>query len=396
MTPHLDRTGRAAPRRRAAFAALVALTGTGFAAAVSPSAALSQPVAGEVLEPILVTTQTVRLQQAADVAERFAGVVTARRESSLGFENGGLIDAIAVDLGDRVDAGQELARLDLRFLDAQIAAAEAGLRQADANAELARLTVQRQRELTARGNASAQARDEAEANDSATRAAVQVARAELEQLKVRRDLSLLVAPFAGVVTARHLDEGAVAGPGAPVLDLTETEGVEIRVGLPAAQSRTLRVGADYAFDIADRTITGRLRAVTQVVDRTTRTVATVFDVTDGEAAPGEVARLRLVGEAPGEGFWAPLTALSEGRRGLWTVFVAMPSETEPGLHTLDRRYVEIVHIEAERAYVRGAARDGERFVTVGLERVAPGQVVRLEPEDAAAPATTQVAGREPV
>ena len=68
----------------------------------------------------------------ASMAESYPGLVTARRESELGFERGGRIDSIAVDVGDRVTVGQVLARLDTRALEAQIVAANAQTAEAQA------------------------------------------------------------------------------------------------------------------------------------------------------------------------------------------------------------------------------------------------------------------------
>ena len=69
------------------------------------------------------------------------------------------------------------------------------------------------------------------------------------------------------------------------------------------------------------------------------------------------------------GFWLPLTALTESERGLWGVLVVNRSSV------LERRVVEVLHAEADRAYVRGTLQDGDWVVRTGVQRLVPGQQV---------------------
>ncbi|MCG8440493.1 MAG: efflux RND transporter periplasmic adaptor subunit [Caulobacterales bacterium] len=375
---------RAAPTRSAGRSlALIALV-AGLSAAPA--------FADEARPPMPVAAAKVEMREAAVVGEAYAGVVTPRRESRLGFETGGRVAVIAVDVGDEVVEGAELARLDLRTLDAQIAAAEASVVEAEASLRLARATAERQRELVDGGHASRQRLDEVDANVDVSRARVGAARAELDALIVRRDLSILTAPFAGIVTDRLLDEGTIAGPGVGVVDLVESGALEVRVGLPVEQAQSLIVGEVYRFHVRGAPVSARLRSVTGVVERATQTVAAVFHVLeDGASRPaaGEVARLTLEKPLDEPGFWVPVTALAEGRRGLWNVLALEPDPDEPGVYRLAPRLVDVIHTEADRAYARGAVAHGELIVTAGVERVVPGQ--RVRPADGAASARNQLA-----
>jgi hypothetical protein len=89
-----------------------------------------------------------------------------------------------------------------------------------------------------------------------------------------------------------------------------------------------------------------------------------------------VGRVVLEREVQERGFWAPMTALSEGRRGLWSVYAAVKDEAS-GTLTVKPRPVEVLHVEAGRAFVRGGARQGDRIITSGINRIAPGQSVRI-------------------
>lgn len=337
-------------------------------------AADAGPAAPDEADPLPVATQTVRFEDGTDIETLFPALISARRESALGFEAGGRIADIGYDVGDRVEVGAVLAALDTRTLDAQLSAAQSQIAAAQARAELAGVTLNRQRRLVDQGHISAQRLDEAAADARSAQAQAEAARAEAQSLQVRIELSQIEAPFAGVVTGRFADEGAIASPGAPVLQLVEDGALELRAGLPERDARALQPGQRYAAEIDGREIQVTFRAGTGVIDSRRRSVTAVFDVdSDAAARSGEVARLVLPTRLEDRGFWAPITALSEGRRGLWSVYALVQ---ENGYFILEPRPVEIIHTEGERVYLSGAVENGAQILAAGVTRVAPGQIVR--------------------
>ena len=290
--------------------------------------------------PPVVATLGVAYRTDASIAENYAGLVTARRESDLGFERGGRIDAISVDVGDRVTQGQVLARLDTRALEAQIAAADAQTAEARAQVDLAQVTQDRQQALLERGHISQQRLDEASTTTHAADARRLAAAASANALRAQLSLSVIAAPFDGVITARLSDEGGIASPGQGLLRIVEDGALEIRVGLPAEVAARLQTGTQYRFTTDRGEIDARLRASTGIVDTRPRSVS----------------------------------ALAEGRRGLWSVYVLEADEY--GTYTIAPHVVETVRIDAGRAFVRGAVHDGALILRSGLDRVTPGQRVR--------------------
>ncbi len=324
-------------------------------------------------EPISVLTQTVSLQTHFTLSEKFTGLITPRRTSQLGFISGGRIETLGVDVGDQVSVGQRLASLDIRALQAQRVSAEAVIAEAEAAYALARVTVERQRTLADRGHVSDQLVDEANAQAEAARARILAAKARADTLKVQIDLAQITAPYNGTITQRQLDEGAIAAPGQPVLELVESGALEAHIGLTAAMSKNLNIGEVYTLVTDQGPAAARLRSVTGIIDRVQRTVTTVFDILEPEQiAPGAVVRLSVQQSLPAEGVWLPVSALTEGERGLWSVYLARPDNStwraEPGL-------VDIIHQTGERVYVRGALSQGDRLILNGLQRLTPGQEV---------------------
>lgn len=324
--------------------------------------------------PTPVPVLSVQYGDAAQAETRFPALIAARRESALGFPAGGQIAHLHVDVGDRVEAGQSLAVLDTRALEAQRQAARADLAAAQADARLATVTLDRQRQLVAQGHVSAQALDEASARAAAASARIDAAAAAEAALAVQIELSRLQAPYAGIVTARHFDDGASVSPGVPVLTLVEAGVLEVRVGLPARDAARLDPGGAYQVELASgETVTVTLRAVTGVIDARDRSVSAVFDVPDAaQVSAGVMARLVLPYQLEERGFWAPVAALSEGRRGLWSVY-ALVADGDAFL--LEPRPVEILHTERDQVFLRGAVQTGEQILAGGVHRVAPGQRV---------------------
>lgn len=323
--------------------------------------------------PLSVDVIEAQVRTSLDLDENFTGLVSAKRTSRLGFQEGGRIARMSADLGDRVSAGQSLASLDTRALRSQLASAEAQVSEAKASYALAESTVDRQQALLEKGHVAQQRVDEANAQATTAMARIEAAEAQAQALRVRIDLSQVTAPFAGVITDRLFDEGAIASPGAPVFELVETGSLEARIGLPSALAAELEVGGVYSLTGDRGPVDATLRAVTGVINSGQRTVTSVFDIADPDAVSvGAVVRLQVAREVSEPGLWVPVTALSEGQRGLWSLYIARRDgdgwTVRPGL-------VEIIQSEGDRAYVRGAVSDGDRIIVDGLQRITPGQQV---------------------
>ncbi|MEQ9315794.1 MAG: efflux RND transporter periplasmic adaptor subunit [Henriciella sp.] len=329
--------------------------------------------------PLAVDVMTADLQSSLSLDEKFTGIASAKRTSELGFSAGGRIASMEADIGDRVAKGASLAVLDTRALRSQLTSAEAQIAEAVANHALAMTTVQRQNSLLEKGHVAQQRVDEAVAQATTARARIDAATAQAEALRVQIDLARITAPFAGVITKRNFDEGAIASPGMPVFVLVETDALEARIGLPAPLAAELVVGDTYTLLGDKGPVAAKLRSVTGVIDSGQRTVTTVFDIEQAEAvSTGAVVRLEMQRDISEPGLWVPVGALSEGQRGLWSLYIAKQEDGEwrarPGL-------VEIIQNEGDRAYVRGAVSSGDKIIIDGLQRITPGQVVlpRLDP-----------------
>lgn len=334
-------------------------------------------------EPLTVEVADIEVATTFELEEGYAGLATASRTSQLGFSSGGRIDAINVRVGDRVTAGATLAKLDIRALGAQLASANAVVEEARASHRLALDTVERQRTLRQQGHVSSQRVDEAEAQAATAAARIEAARAQADTLRVQIDLARITAPYDGVITNRFADEGAIAGPGLPLLEVVETGKLEARIGVPSAAVSSLEPGKEYMLQSDAGAVPATLRSVTGVVSTSQRTVAAVFDFTQPDAIPaGCVVRLNLPRTIEEGGFWVPLKALTSASRGLWTIYVAVPSGSGT---RAEGRLVEMIYSTGDRAYVRGPMKPNDRVIIDGLHRITPGvPVTPIQSQRAAA------------
>lgn len=359
------------------------LTGTGLTIALAVGlvvggggliAARAQddgPKQQDVVLPVQVAPLVI--QDSYAVTARFTGQVEAARQAELGFESGGTLAEVLVDEGDRVAAGDVLARLDIRALQAERAAQVAARAAAAARRDLAELTAERQRRLAASDFASAQRADEARFRLAEAEAEIARFEATILTLDIALSKAEITAPFDGTVAARLRDEGARLGSGTPVLHLEETAAPQLRVGLPDALAQSLDADTPLPVTLPGGSGTATLDRLRPDLDPVTRTRAVVFTL-DRPAPSGTLVTLELTRDAQGQGAWVPLSALSEGIQGLWTLYLLDDD------NLLRRESVEVLHATGTHAFVAGAFPNTARYVPAGAHRIAPGQ--RVDPRPA--------------
>lgn len=344
----------------------------------SGSEPVTDAVARERTTGLLVEALVAERSRGYEAIEAHAGRVVARRTSPLGFDMPGRVVSVSVEEGDRVERGEVLAEREREELSAERAGLAAQIEELTARLALAARTTDRRRELHDGKHLAPEDLDRAIYEQQALEAQRQAARARLRAMDTRLEKTLLRAPYAGRVVARHVDEGTVVAAGQSIVEILEDGALEVRVGVPPKAAANLDPGAVYDISIGDHSLQGTLRAVLPRLDPATRTQTAIFAL---EGAPlgiasGEIAHLTLPVRVDVEGFWLPLTALTESRRGLWSVYGL---DEEGGQSRVGRREVALLYAEAERAYVTGTLRDGERIIRAGTHRLVPGQRVRVAP-----------------
>jgi RND family efflux transporter MFP subunit len=300
-------------------------------------------------------------------AVRSVGLLVPRDEFRLSFKVGGLVDRIAVDVGDPVRKGQLLAVIKRAEVDAAVA-------QASEAAEKARRDLERGRRLRADEVAT-----EEQVQDLTT--AYNVARSNLETARFNAQFARIDAPGDGVVLQRLAEENEIVQAGQPVLVVgATTDGWIVRTALADRDAVRVNVGdaATVSFDaFPGRAFPGHVTRVGSSADPMTGTFEVEVEVMPEGArfARGLVAKLSLAikdGPSSAAQTVVPVTAIVDASGDVATVYVLDARES-----VARRKQVTVGQIVGDRIVVVAGLVAGERVITDGAAWLADGKPVRL-------------------
>jgi RND family efflux transporter MFP subunit len=271
---------------------------------------------------VIVTTPS---RGAASEEIALPGNVQPYTEAAIFARTTGYLKTRFADIGSHVKAGQVLAEIDTPEIDQQLLQAGADLASAQANAALAKTTAARYEELIKTDSVSRQDLDNAVGNYGAKKAAVLSAEANLKRLEELQRFKTIHAPFAGVITARSTDIGALIGSGTAAKELFHIAAIDrlrVSVEVPQVYSRAARPGVQATISIQDlpgRTFTGTLARTAQSIDANSRTLLVEIDLNNpgGQILPGSFAQVHLKLPTDATTFRLPVNTLifrSEGLR----------------------------------------------------------------------------------
>lgn len=332
--------------------------------------------------PLAVSTRPVVMKSSYTVKDHFMGELETARQSALGFELSGTVDTVHVDEGDHVAKGQALARLDRARLEAEHQQQLSLHQEAQASLTLAESTFKRVADLASSGAVSVQDLDEATQQRDAARASVTRVEAAIRRIEVDLAKSLLVAPYAGRIASRRVDEGTIVQSGEVLLQLIESDRLEARVGVTLDAASDLAPGdlVTLRHPQGGTCIDATVRQISPQQNRRTRTLDVMFTIKDtANLVPGDLVEWVVETPVEAEGTWLPRSALTSSTRGLWAVYITVATEDDSNWQ-LERREVEVLHLDDNQAFVRGALREGLPVVTEGLQRLVPGQRVAMAPD----------------
>ena len=229
------------------------------------------------------------------------GNLMAYTEASIYARTSGYLKAWYTDIGAKVKEGQLLAEIEAPDIDAQLRQSKAALEQAKANLEIANLNFDRQKDLLAKKVASQQEYDQNRTNVDAMRSAVQAAEAAVQNLTVQQNFQRLVAPFAGVVTRRTTDVGALitAGGSQELFQVARTDILRVYVYVPQAYAAFVKVDSQAFLEFTEfpgEKIQGKVANIAGAIDPATRTLQTEIQVDNKQDRlfPGAFANVHLL------------------------------------------------------------------------------------------------------
>jgi RND family efflux transporter MFP subunit len=348
------------------------------------AAGCSQPHASE--STAAAATPVVAVEKAArtDLAQTLTVTAEFRpfQEIDVHAKVAGYVKAIYVDVGDRVQAGQLLAVLEVPEMQDELRQGEAAMSRAQeevnrAQADLERAESVRQvahlsatrleSVMKAKPNLVAQQDiDEATGRDRVAEAQVSTAKAALasahQQSEVARagqqrtqtlfNYTRITAPFAGVVTHRYADTGSMIQAGTssqtqamPIIKLSQNNVLRLSIPVPESAVSRIRVGApvEVTVNALHRSFPGTVARTADKVDEQTRTMHTEVDVKNPglELVPGMYASVALELASKKNALTVPVQALERTESGgaVWVVDPEGKLRVRPvtlGLESADR------------------------------------------------------------
>ncbi len=314
----------------------------------------------------------VATTQRAEMAALYSGTapIEAERRALVMPKVSGEIRAVLADEGQRVKAGQTLARLDGDQLRLEVALNEATMRKLERD-------YNRNMELQQKGLVSATAIDNLKYELEAAKASWELARLQLSYTEIR-------SPIAGTVTQR-LDLVKVGNTVTPVGGVIESadsslfvvedlDTLILRVNVPERELSKLSVGqpAELSFDaVPGRTFQGEIALISPSIDPATATFGVRIRVTEtgGLLRPGMFARVAIVYERKLDALQIPRTALldTDGQAKVFVVTGGKAVERAVKLGLSNGAWIEVTE----------GLKDGEQVVVVGQGAVKPGAAVRV-------------------
>ena len=231
------------------------------------------------------------------------GKVEPVHQGTVAAQTSGRVVRMLVDVNDQVKEGQPLLEISGNEQSASVAAAQAALARAEAQQIEADRQLVRIQALTAKGVASKAQLDNASATARAAQASVKAAEAELAKAREAYGYTQILAPYAGVVTERHVELGETVAPGTPLLSGLSLDALRVVSELPQS---ALRLGELTPERIEVVLPSGRIVAPIHVMrfnyaDATTHTFQLRLDLPaqTGDALPGTWVKVRIKqGERP--------------------------------------------------------------------------------------------------
>lgn len=367
--PHLSFAFARPVRAGVVVLLLALLAGCGKGEAPAESADAGDKPEGEKKAEVQATPVEVEPVQRRSIAASYSGTAAleAPNEAQVVAKTSGVLLKIVAEEGDRVRAGQVLARIDPERPRLEMQRTEAVLRKLESE-------FKRSEELYARKLVAAEAHERLRFDIENQRAAHAMAKLELSYTSV-------VAPIDGVIARRLVKEGNLIPLNAPMFRIVDTDRLEAVLNVPERELGTMQPGLSVSLlvdALPGEKIEGSIERVSPVVDPGTGTfrVTTAFAGGD-KLKPGMFGRIEVVYDRRADVLTVPRSALLEGE-GEAAVFAVRDGKAV-------RTGIRLGHVNGSYAEVTDGIAEGEQVVTVGKVTLRDGAAVEVvnQPADEA-------------
>lgn len=324
----------------------------------------------------LTTTETISA----------VGTVRPRRKAQVSSQVLATIQEITVNAGDRVDAGQLLATLDDREIQAQLREAEAAVSGVNADLAVRERDYLRYKQMFAENAVTKEDFDRMEGVFRVTQAQLQRAKEQVERIRVMLSYTSIKAQEAGIVSDRYADPGDLAAPGKPILAIHDPTELELHASVMESMAARLQLGAKLGVkvDAADLDVEGTVREIVPQAETASRSV--LVKVTMPQEAKerlyiGMFGRLKIP-----VGHLDRIVIAADAVQNIGQLEVVDVVRSD---NTLERRYIRIGQLIGDDAEVLSGLRVGERVAVPSRSK--PGAAaVRLKGNPSSIASTARI------
>ena len=329
--------------------------------------------------PEAVTT-VVAKQEEWNTTLSAIGSVAAVNGVTVSADLPGVVDSIQFTSGSNVNTGDVLVRLDTKQERAQLAAAEA-------QRELARVSLERSQGMLAKGVIPRQTFDEAAAEFKS-------ANARVGEIKATIDRKTIRAPFAGVLGIRQINVGQYLDSGRAIVSLQAIRPAYVNFNVPQQDIGVVPPGASIEVkpDALPTPETGHVAAIDAVIDQATRNVQVqaIFDNKSGRLRPGMFVEAQLAQGLRKPVIPLPTSAIAYAPFGD-SVFIVEDVKGPDGksYRGVRQQFVKLGGSRGDQVAVLTGIKPGEEIVTSGVFKLRPGAAVTvnnsIQPSNSTAP-----------
>lgn len=323
----------------------------------------------------VVRTITVGAKEGISSAE-YPGEVKGRYESNLAFQVAGKINSRLVNIGDKVSKGQVLMQLDTKDVAQGAIASNAALEAAQANYKLAQDNFNRFNELRKQGAISQMVYDNYKTQLAAAEATLRQAQAQASVSGNQLDYATLKSDANGVVARVLAEVGQVTGAGTPVVTVVQDGEREVQINVPENILKNLKLGdeAKITFWALNKSeAKGFVREISPIADTLTKTFKINITIPDvpKDVQLGMTAKVSFANTNSSQALTIPASSIYQVNKQPAVWIVNQDNKVE-------LKDVEIANYAGNDVVISSGVKPGDKVVIAGLAKLTKGQAVRLE------------------
>jgi RND family efflux transporter MFP subunit len=329
--------------------------------------------------PPVVRSVTIKMS-GFEQSAKYAGEVRGRYESQLAFQVSGKIIRRNIELGSQVSAGSVLMEIDPKDVQQTVNISAAQVLSAQSQLKLAENNLHRYQALFAQGAVSRVVLEQYENAYAAALAASRMASAQNSQGTNQLDYTALRATTSGVISAINVEAGQVVSAGQAVVTLVQDGEREVEIDVPENRYEEILTAKEIKVSfwaLPDRIIEGKVREISPMADKTSRTYKVRIQLTNppAELKLGMTASVSTAGAAANSSnslAVIPLSAIYQtgNTPSVWVVSAGVVS----------LRPVKLGNFGDSSVQVLSGLKDQDIIVTAGVHKLKEGQKVRLAGE----------------